>query len=57
VLERATRRWPDNRDLLLALATMQRDAGQSEAARRTVHRLAEAFPNDREIAALARQLK
>ena len=42
---------------MLALATMQRDAGQSEAAGRTVRRLAEAFPNDREIAALARQLQ
>ncbi len=36
VLERSTARWPADRDLLLALATMQRDAGKMEAARETV---------------------
>jgi Flp pilus assembly protein TadD len=57
VLERANVRWRDNRDLLLALATMQRDAGKMDAARETVRRLAAAYPNDREIAALAQQLR
>jgi len=57
VLERATLRWPTNRDLLLALATMQRDAGKAAAARATVQRLAAAYPNDREVAALAQQLR
>ena len=57
VLDRATTRWPTNRDLLLALATMQRDAGQADAARRTVARLAQAYPDDGEIAKLAKELR
>jgi len=56
-VDRAAARWPGNRDVLMALATMQRDAGQRDAARRTVKRLAEAHPGDREIAALAEQLR
>jgi predicted CXXCH cytochrome family protein len=56
-LDRATARWPGDRDLLMALATMQRDAGQVEAARRTATKLAQAFPDDPEVSALSRQLR
>jgi len=57
LLERATQRWPTNRDVVTALATMQRDAGQREAARRTAARLATEFPNDPEVNALVQQLR
>jgi hypothetical protein len=36
---------------------MQRDAGRIDAARRTARRLAEAFPDDREINALVQELR
>ncbi len=57
LLERAVARWPNSRDMLIALATMQRDAGQPEAARLTATKLAQAFPNDPEVSALVRQLR
>ncbi len=57
VLERAAQRWPANRDVLMALATMQRDAGQQDAARRTAGRLAAEFPNEPEVNALVQQLR
>ena len=57
VLERASTRWPGNRDVLMALATMQRDAGQTEAALRTAARLAQAYPHDRDVNALVQQLR
>ena len=57
VLERAAQRWPANRDVVTALATMQRDAGQRDAARRTAGRLATEFPNDPEVNALVQQLR
>jgi tetratricopeptide (TPR) repeat protein len=56
VLDRASGRWPGNRDMLMALVTMQRDAGESEAARSTAARLSQAFPNDPQIGALIKQL-
>jgi predicted TPR repeat methyltransferase len=46
VLERALDHWPYERDLLFALATMQRDAGQLEAARQTIERMVQAHPED-----------
>jgi predicted Zn-dependent protease len=57
VLERATARWPGERDLRLALITMQRDAGRGEAARASAARAAQAFPEDPDLRALAQQLK
>ena len=51
-LEVLRKRWPGNPDILLALATMQRDAGQRDAARATVESLLQAHPDDRN----ARQL-
>jgi Flp pilus assembly protein TadD len=56
-LVRATARWPGDRDLRLALITMQRDAGRGEAARASAARAAQAFPEDPDLQALARQLK
>jgi hypothetical protein len=56
VLERATARWPTNRDLLIALATMQRGAGK-RTPRGARYADSEAYPDDREIAALALQLR
>ena len=57
VMERAAARWPNDRDVLLALATMQRDAGRTDAARRTIAQAARAFPGDRDVNALAQQLR
>jgi tetratricopeptide (TPR) repeat protein len=57
VLERATVRWPADRDLLLALATMQRDAGRRDAARAAVQRLLAAHPGDRDARTLAAELQ
>ncbi len=55
-LERAAGRWPGERDILLALATMQRDAGRPEAARRAAEALLAADPGDAEARALLDQL-
>ncbi|HXZ84039.1 MAG TPA: tetratricopeptide repeat protein, partial [Myxococcota bacterium] len=52
-LEALRERWPGNPDVLLALATMQRDAGQIDAARAIVESLLRAHPDDRN----ARQLR
>jgi len=51
-LEALRKRWPGNPDILLALATMQRDAGQRDAARTTVESLLQAHPDDRNARAL-----
>ena len=50
-------RWPSNRELLMALATLQRDAGNLPAARRAAETLAAAYPDDREVNALRQQLR
>jgi TolA-binding protein len=55
-LQQLAKRWPGNRDLLFALATMQRDAGQRAAARATAESLAAAFPDDRNAQALVEEL-
>jgi predicted CXXCH cytochrome family protein len=56
-LERDATRWPRNRDILFALATMERDAGHRDNARRAAQRLLEANPDDREARSLVEQLK
>jgi len=43
VLERAAQRWPHDRDMLMALASFQLDAGKTQAARKTVDALAGAI--------------
>jgi tetratricopeptide (TPR) repeat protein len=57
LLARATARGPVNRDMLMALATMQRDAGDTDAARRTAAKLVQEFPSDPEANALASQMR
>jgi Flp pilus assembly protein TadD len=57
VLQRATQRWPADRDMLIALATMQRDAGRRETALATVQRLLESHPGDPDGTALAAALQ
>jgi predicted CXXCH cytochrome family protein len=56
VLERALVRAPYDRDLLLALATFNRDAGRLPAARRHAGRLAAVAPQDESVRALVRDL-
>jgi tetratricopeptide (TPR) repeat protein len=55
-LEAALVRYPGDRDLLYALATFQRDAGERAAARRTAERLLRAHPGDGEAQALLQSL-
>jgi predicted CXXCH cytochrome family protein len=56
-LERAAARWPADRDVLFALATVRRDAGLRAAAREAARALVAAYPDDREARALAEQLE
>jgi predicted CXXCH cytochrome family protein len=55
-LERALARHPGDRDLLFALATFHRDAGEIDAARRWADRLVRAHPQDAEARALLQSL-
>ena len=57
VLEAARGQHPRNRDLLVALATLSRDAGRNDAALRYARTLVEAFPEDPEARALLGQLE
>ena len=57
LLERATVRWPDDRDMLLALITMERDAGRKDEARKAAEVLVALDPRDREARTLLEQLK
>ncbi len=57
LLARAAAKWPTNRNVLLARATMLRDAGQREAARKAAEALAAAFPGDLDAAALLQELR
>lgn len=57
VLERAAAKWPANRNVLLARATMLRDAGQRDAARKAAEALARAFPGDPDASALLEELR
>jgi predicted CXXCH cytochrome family protein len=56
-LERAAARWPSDRDVLFALATLRRDAGQREAAREAARALIRAHPDDPEARALIQALE
>ncbi len=56
-LQRATARWPADRNILFALAAMERDAGHREEARKAAQALVAADPEDREARALVEQLK
>jgi tetratricopeptide (TPR) repeat protein len=56
LLGESARRWPRDRDTLLALASFQAQAGRLDAARETARRLLEAHPADRDAQALATQL-
>jgi predicted CXXCH cytochrome family protein len=56
-LQRATARWPADRNILFALAAMERDAGHKEEARKAAQALVTADPEDREARALLEQLK
>jgi predicted CXXCH cytochrome family protein len=56
ILEAALDRHPDDRDLLLALTTVNRDAGRKDAAFAYAQRLAERDPADAEAQQLLREL-
>jgi len=56
VLEAAQHRHPTNRDLLVALATMNRDAGDRETALGYARKLAELNPDDADAATLLSEL-
>jgi predicted CXXCH cytochrome family protein len=52
-LQQASRRWPYDRDLLMALASFQLEAGRRADAQATARRLVAAFPDDPQVAVLA----
>ena len=56
-LQRAAQRWPADRNILFALAAMERDAGHKEQARKAANALVAADPDDREARALVEQLR
>jgi tetratricopeptide (TPR) repeat protein len=56
VLERAAVKWPRNRNVLLARATILRDSGQRDAARKAADDLLRAFPGDQDALALRDEL-
>jgi tetratricopeptide (TPR) repeat protein len=56
-LQRAAQRWPADRNILFALAAMERDAGHKDEARKAAQALVAADPEDREARALVEQLK
>jgi Tfp pilus assembly protein PilF len=57
LLESAARKWPANRNVLLARATMLRDSGQRDAARAAAADLLRAYPADQDAQALVEELK
>ena len=57
LLERGAAKWPGDRDILSALATMERDAGHRENAQRAARALLEADPDDASARSLLEQLK
>ncbi len=57
VLEDALARHPDDRDLLTALVTINRDRGELEAALQYAERLAKAFPRDPAVLQLLQNLQ
>ena len=56
LLESGLRRWPADRDMLLALASFELEAERRDRAAEVVGRLLEAHPADREAQVLAAQL-
>jgi len=56
-LQRAAERWPADRNILFALAAMERDAGHKDEARKAALALIAADPDDREARSLLDQLK
>jgi predicted CXXCH cytochrome family protein len=56
VLDAAATKWPTNRNVLLARATMLRDSGQRASARKAAQDLARAYPGDEDAQALLEQL-
>jgi predicted CXXCH cytochrome family protein len=57
LLERGAKKWPTNRNVLLARATILRDTGQRDAARKAAEALAAAFPGDPDASALLESLR
>jgi tetratricopeptide (TPR) repeat protein len=55
-LEQALRRWPDDRDMLLALASFHLEADRLEPAREVARRLLTVHPGDADALALAAQV-
>ena len=57
MLEKALRRRPNDRDVLVALITFNREQGALEQARRYAEQLAQQYPDDAEAQRLAAQLR
>jgi Flp pilus assembly protein TadD len=57
VLETAVRRHPNDRDMLIALATFNRDRGAMDQALRYAEQLAARYPDDAEARQLLAQLR
>jgi tetratricopeptide (TPR) repeat protein len=56
VLEKARKHHPGDRDLLAALVTVNREAGDRASALRYAEALLQAYPDDRNVANLVREL-
>ncbi len=57
LLEKAARKWPANRNVLLARATMLRDSGDRAGAAKAAEDLLRAFPGDEDALALREELR
>jgi predicted Zn-dependent protease len=57
VLEKALRRHPNDRDLLFALSSFNRDQGAMDRALRYAEQLATRYPEDAEAQRLLAQLR
>ncbi|HTO08913.1 MAG TPA: tetratricopeptide repeat protein [Myxococcota bacterium] len=56
LLDAAAKKWPANRNVLLARATILRDSGQRDPARKAAEDLLRAYPGDEDAQALIEQL-
>ncbi|MDH5176897.1 MAG: multiheme c-type cytochrome [Gammaproteobacteria bacterium] len=54
-LQEALRRWPYDRDLLMALTSFQLESGRRQDAQATARKLVAAYPEDPQVAVLAAQ--
>jgi predicted CXXCH cytochrome family protein len=52
-LQDAAKRWPNDRDVLMALTSFELDAGRRADAANTARRLLDAYPGDPEVGVLA----